>query len=169
MTRKDNGSAVEEEQKDHTEIKGIRFDYRVGDIVISRPIDKDRTSLDLWSSNKDQIQYRVLSRMYEEIQENGTGVVTYAVKHIDIGTPGGGKVFRMAQDEIMLYSSYRALRAIVDSACDEVKKKQAPQAQKSSHSPATVGGNIFSGYTTGTTTISPPITDNSTLWIKDPF
>lgn len=58
------------------------------------------------------ISYKVVSRLYEELSLEGNGAKSYVVRHIDPSTPGGGKLYKFSESELMSRDSYKALMEI---------------------------------------------------------
>ena len=84
----------------------VKFEHAIGDVVYNKPVELNAP---FYQDGSKYIQYVVVSRIYEEIGANGNGVVSYVVRHVDPHTPGGGKLYKFAQDELIHKDGFDSL------------------------------------------------------------
>jgi len=90
------------------ELTEITFDFEIGESLYNKPPENYGT----FPSHSGLVRYTVVSRIYEEIGASGDGVVSYVVRHNDPATPGGGKLFKFAQEELVNTQAYDTLISI---------------------------------------------------------
>ena len=93
----------------------ITFDFDIGETLYNKPPE----DYNGFPNNQGLVRYVAVSRIYEEIGTSGNGVVSYVVRHNDPTTPGGGKLFKFAQDELVNSNAYDTLVSLKKRARGE--------------------------------------------------
>jgi len=103
----------------------VTFEFDIHEAVMNKPASVGKDEILLDRMIKEPVTYIVLSRVYEEIstQKPGSGIISYVVRHVDPTAPGGGKLFKFSQDELMNKDTYMALVELYNKKREE----QAPK------------------------------------------
>ena len=98
----------------------VTFEFSIGDIVCYKQVNRDNDDIDLTGRiSNSEIKYRVISRIYEEITPGGSGLKSYALRHMNTATPGSGEIYKFSEPELILYSTLASLRKLV--GMDEIR------------------------------------------------